>query len=115
MDRMLIGFAISYVVWFLAALVLNSALTKALVEGVILATTTGGIAGGFWRFISWWPSVPTKKLPSLSWKGCLTGLITAFVFGFIIYLGLGYTPVEGLVRSVFWHRQGDCRWSRAFL
>jgi hypothetical protein len=94
----LIGVMVAFLVWFTAALVRNRTPTTAFVQGAILAAT-GGVAGGIWSFINWGPLVSTEKLPSLSWRGCLIGLISAFVLGFVIYLVLGFTPVEGLIRS----------------
>ncbi len=92
----LIGLVIAFFIWFVSALVFGglghaSAIgfpAIAFIEGGILAPT-GGVAGGFWRFINWEPSPSSEKAyssekpPLFSWKGCLIGLISAFLFGFV--------------------------------
>ncbi len=114
----LIGLVIAFFIWFVSALVFGglghaSAIgfpAIAFIEGGILAPT-GGVAGGFWRFINWEPSPSSEKAyssekpPLFSWKGCLIGLISAFLFGFAVDFILGYalipdyTPVTGLIRG----------------
>ncbi|MDQ6661337.1 MAG: hypothetical protein M3Z24_10270, partial [Chloroflexota bacterium] len=94
----LIGFVIAFLVWFTSALIQERTLAMGVIEGAILAPT-GGIAGGLWPFINLGSSISNEKQPSLSWKGCLIGLITAFLFGIIVHLLLGSSAVEGLIRA----------------
>ncbi len=73
-------------------------LTRSFIEGVVLVPL-GAVTGGFWPVINWTPSTYTGKAPKISWKGCLVGLVFTFLFGFVISLLLGRSPIFSLVSA----------------
>jgi len=92
----LIGLILMFFICSLIASVYNLTPARSFLEGAILAPI-GGIAGGLWQFINWAPSTSIDKAPKFSWKGCLVGLICAFLFGLVISLILGRSQVLSLL------------------
>ena len=74
------GFAIDFILGYI--FIPDYTPVTGLIRGAIL-TVTGGIAGGLWRLFKNEPSISGETPPLFSWKGCLIGLISAFLFGFV--------------------------------
>lgn len=94
----LIGSTLMFFISLLLAFLYNLPPERSLFEGVILAPL-GGIAGGVWQFVNWAPSTSADKAPSFAWIGCLIGLVSAFLFGFLVSLVLGRPPFLGLLAA----------------
>jgi hypothetical protein len=108
----LIGLILMFLVSLVLAFAFNLPPVKGILEASVLAPI-GGFAGGLWQFLNWVPSTSPNKAPLYSWRGCLLGLVSAFLFGFVASLVLGrpsmlaftfagiLTPTGGIVGGLW--------------